>query len=93
MEQTIFPLHRTFSPISVMSPDGSTWKSGASEQASTTVIYELRLKGFPNKILSFNVAFCIHGCWGTYPTLPCEQDMDKRYRHSFEIVVLRINVP
>lgn len=60
----------TFSPISVISPPGSTSRSGVKAQASRTQRYFGSLQSFPNRMLSRSVAFWIQACCGTYATEP-----------------------
>ena len=61
----------TFSPISVISPPGNISRSCSRAQSCSVLLYSVSLMVLPNKMLSFTVAFCIHACWGTYATCPC----------------------
>lgn len=59
------PKKITFSPISVWSPPGSTSRSVFKAQTSRAFWYFSSLRAWPNKMLSFSVAFRIQACWGT----------------------------
>lgn len=63
----------TFSPISVRTPPGSSFRSGASAQASITFWNAFSSCGVPKRMLSFRVAFWIQACWGTNAREPCSE--------------------
>ena len=56
----------TFSQISVRSTPSEISKPVPRAQQSITGLYSNKLSGFPNKMLSCNVAFCAHACCGIY---------------------------
>mmetsp|Transcript_63064 Transcript_63064/g.150451 ORF Transcript_63064/g.150451 Transcript_63064/m.150451 type:complete len:203 (-) Transcript_63064:1399-2007(-) len=81
------------SPISVWSPAGRRSRSARSAHASTTLSYLAWSKTAPKRMLSRTLAFWIHACCGTYPTVVGARIAPERVRASPRSAARSVDFP